>query len=243
MPSTPPPLLSSRRQVLGAGLLAALGSVAALELLGTARASAYRTPTPTSSTSVSVIGDSLTIGTLPYQADAFAEVGWGGTTIDAYGSRGIRTKMKSDLHTGLTAVDAIRAKAGDSELWVVALGSNDAGIFGKRKHADLINSMIDRIGTAHYVMWVNIYLPENIQRQQYWNTSLESVAADRPDEMFVFDWASVAGDNPRWMADDLVHYTGRGYSHRAVAIADATRSLIPPVPARPRRLWTQIPAA
>lgn len=189
-----------------------------------------------------MIGDSLTIGTLPYQADAFSDVGWGHTAIDAYGSRGVKTKLKSDLHTGLTAIDAVRAKAGDSELWVVALGTNDAGIFGKPKHADLINSMIDRIGTAHYVMWVNIYLPENQPRQEYWNTSLESVAADRPDEMFVFDWATVAAGDPTWMADDLVHYTGTGYSQRAVAIAEATRTLIPSVPARPRRIWTQIPS-
>jgi lysophospholipase L1-like esterase len=240
MSSTHPSLLSSRRQVLTSGLLAAFGSFAALELLGTDHATAA--PAGPTATRISVIGDSLTIGTLPYQADAFSEVGWGHTAIDAYNSRGIRTKLNSDVHTGLTAVDAIRAKAGDSERWVIALGSNDAGIFPKPKHAALINSMMDRIGTAHYVMWVNIFLPENQPRQQYWNTSLASVAKERPEEMFVFNWASLAAEHPEWLAEDLVHYTGRGYSRRATAIAEATRTLLPSVPARPRRLWTQIPA-
>jgi lysophospholipase L1-like esterase len=227
--------------VLSAGLLAAIGSFAALELLGADHASAA--PAGPAATRISVIGDSLTTGTLPYQAKAFSEVGWGHTAIDAYGSRGIQTKLDSDLRTGLTAVDAIRARAGDSERWVIALGSNDAGIFPKPKHAALINSMMDHIGTAHYVMWVNIFLPENQPRQKYWNTSLAGVAKERPEEMFVFDWASVAAEHPAWMAEDLVHYTGNGYSHRATAIAEATRTLLPSVPARPRRLWTQIPSA
>jgi lysophospholipase L1-like esterase len=241
MLSTPFSTLSSRRQVLTAGLLAACGSGAALELLGTRHASAA--PPSPAATRISVIGDSLTTGTMPYQADAFSEVGWGHTAIDAYGSRGIRTKLDSDRYTGLTAVDAIRAKAGDSERWVIALGSNDAGIFPKPKHAELINSMMDHIGTAHYVMWVNIFLPLNQPRQGYWNTSLARVAKERPDEMFVFDWAAVAAEHPGWMAEDQIHYTGKGYSHRASAIAEATRSLLPSVPARPRRLWTQIPSS
>lgn len=240
MPSPSPSVQSSRRQVLAAGLLAAFGSLAVLELLGADHAIAA--PAGPTASRISVIGDSLTIGTLPYQADAFSEVGWGHSAIDAHGSRGIQTKLHGDLHTGLTAVDAIRAKAGDSERWVIALGSNDAGIFPKRKHAALINSMMDRIGTAHYVMWVNIFLPDNQPRQRYWNTSLASVAKERPEEMFVFDWASVAAEHPEWLADDLVHYTGRGYSRRATAIAEATRTLIPSEPARPRRLWTQVPA-
>jgi lysophospholipase L1-like esterase len=227
--------------VLTAGLLAAFGSFAALELLGAGRASAA--PASATSTRISVIGDSLTVGTLPYQPDAFSEFGWGHTAIDAYGSRGIRTKLNSDLHTGLTAVDAIRARAGDSERWVIALGSNDAGIFAKPKHAELINSMMDHIGTAHYVMWVNIFLPLNEPRQQYWNTSLASVAKERPDEMYVFDWASVAAENPTWLREDQIHYTSEGYWQRSALIAEATRTLLPSVPARPRRLWTQIPAA
>ena len=226
--------------MLTTGLVAAFGSVAALELLGTGPAGAAKISA--SATRVSVIGDSLTVGTMPYQADAFTEFGWGHTAIDAHNSRGIQTKLNGDPHTGLTAVDAIRAKAGDSERWVIALGSNDAGIFPKPKHAELINSMMDHIGTAHYVMWVNIFLPLNEPRQRYWNTSLASVAKERPDEMYVFDWASVAAENPTWLAEDQIHYTGEGYWQRSALIAEATRTLLPSVPARPRRLWTQIPA-
>jgi lysophospholipase L1-like esterase len=221
--------------------MAAFGSLAAVELLGADHANAA--PAGPTATRISVIGDSLTVGTLPYQADAFTRFGWGNTAIDAHNSRGVRTKAKSDSHTGLTAIGSIRSKSGDSELWVIALGTDDAGIAGQPRYADLIASMMNRIGTGHYVMWVNIFLPLNPPRQEYWNTSLAKAANDRPDELFVFDWASIAAENPTWLVEDQVHYTGEGYWQRSALIAEATRTLIPPVPARKRRMWTQIPAA
>ena len=224
------PLLSSRRQVLTAGFLAAFGSVAALELLGAAEASASSLRASSlraSSTRVSVIGDSLTIGTMPYQGEAFAEAGWRHTEIDAYNSRGIRTKLKKDQHTGLTSVDAIRATSGDSDLWVVALGTNDAGIYAKAKHAEVIGLMMDKIGSGHTVMWVNVYLPKAVSRQENWNSALATVAAERGTQMFVFDWASLAEKNPQWLANDQIHCNNKGYVQRASAIAQATRDFVP----------------
>lgn len=225
MSPTSPLLLSSRRQVLTAGLLAALGSIAALELLITTDASAASISA--SATRVSVVGDSLTIGTMPFQADAFATAGWGHSAVDAYGSRGIRTKIRKDLHTGLTAVDAIKAKSGDSDLWVIALGTNDAGIYANSKHPALIRMMMDQIGSGHKVMWVNIYLPETPERQDHWNSALSTVAEERSDDMIVFDWAAVAAANPQWLANDQIHCSNKGYRERATAIAEATRGFVP----------------
>jgi lysophospholipase L1-like esterase len=218
--------------------------VAAVELFAAGHARAA--PRGNSAARISVVGDSLTIGTMPYQAEALSAVGWERASVDAYGSRGIRTKVRSDPHTGLTSVEAIRASNGDSELWVVALGTNDAVNYGRSKHAEVINMMMDRIGTGHYVIWVNVFLPAAPARQRQWNTSLEMVAKERSDEMFVMDWAALAVENPKWMAVDDIHCSGKGYQHRATAIASATRSLVPAAPAdlgpfRTGRLWTQIP--
>ena len=226
------PQLSSRRQVLGAGIAAAFGSLVALELLGSGSVSASKSP---STGRISVIGDSLTEGTVRYQADAFAAVGWAQSSIDAHNSRGVRTKVKADPHTGLTAVDAVRETSGEPDVWVIALGTNDAGIFSKDKHADLIREMLDHIGSGHSVMWVNIYLPDTRKRQVAWNSALAEVASERPNELIVFDWASLA-QNQRWMANDLVHCTGKGYQHRATAIAEASRSIVPIVAPSPPRL-------
>ena len=234
MSPTSPPLLSTRRQVLTAGLLAACGSMAALDLLGPGRAGA--STLNTAATRISVIGDSLTIGTMPYQADALSGAGWARSTIDAHGSRGIRTKVKSDKNTGLTAVDGIRSTSGDSVLWVVALGTNDAGLYPKAKQPDIIRLMMDHIGSSHRVLWVNIYLPAKPVRHQSWNAALQTVADERPDEMFIFDWATLATENPHWLANDQIHCSGKGYAQRSAAIALATRNIVPtgPAPAEQR---------
>ena len=226
MSPTSPSLLSTRRQVLTAGLLAACGSMAAIELLGSGRAGA--STLNTAATRVSLIGDSLTLGTLPYQTNALSDAGWARATIDAHGSRGIRTKVKADKNTGLTAVDTIRSTSGDSVLWVVALGTNDAGLYPKAKQPEVIGMMMDRIGSDHRVLWINIYLPAKPIRHESWNAALQTVADERPEQMFIFDWATLAAENPHWLAHDQIHCSGKGYAQRATAIAMATRSIVPP---------------
>jgi lysophospholipase L1-like esterase len=220
------PHLSTRRQILRAGFTAAVGSWAALELLGSGRADASGTP-PTSLARISMVGDSLTCGSLPYQADAFAATGWSRSTIDAYVSRGVRTKVKADHHTGLTAVDAMRAKFGDTKSWVVALGTNDAVIYKQSRQVEVIRQMMDLIGPGHSVLWVNVYLPEAQPLQLAWNTALETVANAGTSEMYVYDWASFAAENQRWLAHDRLHYSADGYRYRSTAIGLASRELLP----------------
>jgi lysophospholipase L1-like esterase len=183
-----------------------------------------------------MVGDSLTVGTMPYQADDFRAQGWSRTMIDAYTNRGIKTKVRRDLHTGLTAVDAIRDSWGDTAVWIVALGTNDALIYPKRKHAQVITEMMDRIGRGHKVMWINAYVPEREPLAAAWNTSLDEVASLR-DDMYVFDWAGLAFENQTWLAIDGVHCSVLGYEKRSEMIGRASRYLLPirtaPAPTAP----------
>ena len=218
------PQLSTRRQILRAGFAAAVGSWAAIEVLGAGHASAdpYYSAVPR----VSMVGDSLTCGSLPFQPDDFVVAGWSHSAIDAYVSRGVRTKVKADLHTGLTAVDAIRQSSGDTEAWIVALGTNDAVIYSSDKHAQVIGMMMDHIGGGHKVMWVNVYLPDRLPQQLAWNASLDD-AQRRERNMFVYDWASFAADNQRFLAHDNLHYNRDGYRYRSIAVGLASRALLP----------------
>ena len=174
-----------------------------------------------------MVGDSLTLGTLPFQADDLAAAGWTHSAIDAYVSRGIRTKVRADQHTGINAVDAIRAKSGDTNAWIVALGTNDAVIYSHDKQSDVIRMMMDHIGYGHKVMWVNVYLPEARPVQLAWNSALAASADERGGDMFVYDWASFAAENPRWLAHDHIHYSRDGYRFRSTAIGLASRDLLP----------------
>lgn len=225
--------------MLRAGVAAAIGSWAVLDALGTGEASAaLSTPAPTAR--LSMVGDSLTLGTLPFQADAFAAVGWSHSTIDAYISRGVRTKVKADPYTGLTAVDAIRDKSGDTNAWVVALGTNDAVIYSREQQAEAIRMMMDRIGAGHKVLWVNVYLPDRLPLQQSWNASLAAAAAERTGSMFVYDWATFAAENQRWLSKDHLHYSRDGYRYRSTAVGLASRQLLPSLPDLQMSAWWKV---
>lgn len=180
-----------------------------------------------SSLSVTMIGDSLTAGSLPYQRAAFLAAGFSTAVVSGYGSRGIATKVTADPYTGLTAVEALRSANGDTPYWVVALGTNDSGIYGSAKYADLIRRMMDAIGPGHLVMWVNTYLPTMATRQGNWNAALATVAAEREGEMLVYDWASLAAQHSGWLSSDSIHYTGTGYAQRSTAVAGASWSMVP----------------
>ena len=111
---------TTRRQFVG-GALAAVGGFSIIDALAafTGGLDTANAASSTSTLRLLMVGDSLTVGSLPYQAGAFIDNGWTDMAINAHGSRGIRTKVSADPHTGLTAVDALRAAHGDADLWVV----------------------------------------------------------------------------------------------------------------------------
>ncbi len=181
--------------------------------------------------SVFEVGDSLSVGMQPYLPGAAMAHGWAAVQIDAHISRGVRSRVPSDPHTGVSAVAALRAAHGEPAAWIVALGANDSGV-PPSQHAALIREMLDAIGREHPVMWVNVYLPRYPQRQQWWNAALTQVAAERPDQLVVFDWASIAATRSGISAPDRVHLTTTGYRQMAEAVAGASRDLLLPGAAR-----------
>ena len=100
-----------------------------------------------------------------------------------------------------------RAAHGDADLWVVALGTNDAGQYPASQYPDLIALMLDRIGADHLTMWVNTYMPTRARLQAAWNSALNDVAEQRPDELVVYDWAAYAAGHSGWLGADSIHYT------------------------------------
>jgi lysophospholipase L1-like esterase len=233
MSRTASPPLSTRRELLRAGVAAALGTWVAVDLFAGERAgAASRLPTvPTPSPGapplrISMIGDSLTVGTMRYQSEDLAAAGWSQPTIDAYVSRGVRTKVRADAYTGINAVDAIRKRTGDTDAWIVGLGTNDAVIYSKSKHIEVIGEMMDHIGRGHRVMWINVYLRDRRSLQESWNTALEEMAGNRAD-MTVLDWAAVVARNKHWLAKDGLHCSPAGYEQRSLIVGEASKVLLP----------------
>jgi lysophospholipase L1-like esterase len=207
------------RRIQALVLSGVLAAVAIVEPGGVAAATAGR------QRGVLTVGDSLTFGSLPDQSPAFIGAGWTSSHVSAHGSRGVVTKVSNDPYTGLTAVDALRRTFGNDAEWVIALGTNDVRRHDRSRYDDLIRTMLDRIGRTRPVVWVNLYLPHQPERMMTWNAALATVSAERPDQLFVYDWAALAAQNPAWLTADGVHYTTAGYRARAFAIAVGARAL------------------
>ena len=69
-----------------------------------------------------------------------------------------------------------------------------------------MHQMMDRIGTGHKVLWINVYLPDARSLQLTWNAALQEAATEYSGSMFVYDWATFAAENQRWLAKDHLHY-------------------------------------
>jgi lysophospholipase L1-like esterase len=141
--------------------------------------------------------------------------------VSAAKARGISTKAADDDHTGLEAVDEIRARAGEPDRWVIALGTNDAFIHSPERYEAEIGLLLDRIGAGRHVLWIDVALPDEPAVEAAWNGALAAVATARPADLTVIPWSATAGAHPDWFATDQIHLTPAGYHARAAAVAEA----------------------
>ncbi len=215
----------------GRRLAAALGAAATCAVAACGlcrlrvRATVGTTATGSIDDGLSMIGDSLTDDCIADHERALAAAGWPRSTIDARGGRGVARNVTRSRHTGLRVVDAMRRSSGDTRHWVVALGTNDVRVVAPERYATTIARMLERIGPGHRVLWVNIHLPHDEQRQLAWNTALATAALERPDQLLVFDWATAAAAHPEWLAPDGIHHTAAGHAARSAAVAQASLAL------------------
>jgi lysophospholipase L1-like esterase len=122
--------------------------------------------------------------------------------------------------------------------WVIALGTNDAADVAVGSAVGLaarIRLMMSLIGSQP-VLWVNVITlvsggPYAEYHMRQWNRALLQ-ACPRYPNMRVYDWAAAA--KPGWFISDGIHYTPRGYAHRARLIAHALATAFPaPPPSAP----------
>ena len=215
--------LSTRRQVLRAGYRGrsrVVGRGRTAQLGPGGRCAAPVSP----STRISMVGDSLTLGTLPFQADDLAGAGWSHSAIDAYVSRGIRTKLPVRSAHRHHCGRRHPRQVGRHRRLDRRTRHQRCGDLSHDKQSDVIRQMMDHIGYGHKVMWVNVYLPDG--RRCNWRGTPHSPprADERDGEMFVYDWAIVRRREPAMLAHDHIHYSRDGYRFRSTAIGLASRA-------------------
>jgi lysophospholipase L1-like esterase len=218
--------------VIRHGLLGAAVAVLAGVGVGTAaNGHPVATDTPSSS-EVLMVGDSLTVGAQEYLRRDLASAGWGEIEIDAASGRSVRMGFYGSPESGLKAVDDLRGATADSDNWIVALGTNDVAVYDPAQYRSILEEMLDKIGTGHRVLWINVYLPNDAVRSALWNEALASYAAADPHGLLVADWASYASQHREWLSADGIHYTDDGYQARSAWIAEQSLVLaVTPAPA------------
>jgi lysophospholipase L1-like esterase len=161
----------------------------------------------TSSSPVTLVGDSLNVGIEPYLGRALE-----GRTVDAHDRVGRATAdgvdVLSDLGSRLAPVV------------VVSLGTNDAD-GSEAEFRALVDRALELVGGDRCLVWATI-VRDGSARAGF-NAILARAASGHRNVRLV-DWASLVAQDPELLASDAVHGTPEGYRRRAEATARAVEA-------------------
>jgi lysophospholipase L1-like esterase len=158
---------------------------------------------------LSVVGDSLAVGTRPYLPRYLH--GWR-----------IRSSVSISKHAPEGASELARRGHSLPPVVVASLGTNDdPRATGSFEAA--VRKSLRATGKRGCIIWPNIVRPA-VAGASYagYNTVLDRIAR-RNDHLRVVNWAAMAAHNRAWFGDDGVHPNATGYMARARAIAKQVR--------------------
>ncbi len=145
-----------------------------------------------------MVGDSITAASTPALRDALSEMGIADDeiVIDGETSRRIESGSGKNGHalSGVRAITALLKDDADPSVWVIALGTNDVGLFGTAQDcADLIKQITSLLPRHVPLVWVNVYRETDLRETKVFNAVLDGVLAARGDAV-IADWFSIAAD-------------------------------------------------
>jgi len=172
---------------------------------------------------ITVIGDSVLLGSLltsPTLADTLAARGWGP----------VRMRAGEGYSTGAFNVDPTfkvsnwirtwRSEGWDPVDVVINLGANDSGFCMADTNCaySAIMSLVDAIGPGHRIWWPEItrfYTKED--QQNAWNQALDRVDKER-DDFWTWDWPFEM-THGGYSSPDQTHLSGDSYKKRSRVMA------------------------
>ncbi|MFA7265849.1 MAG: hypothetical protein WC054_06020 [Candidatus Nanopelagicales bacterium] len=160
-----------------------------------------------------IVGDSLTVG-IKSQLSSKLRRHVRSVHIDArvsrYTAEGIR-RLRSNT-------------ARRANIWVVALGTNDAAnTLATRRNVSKVMRMA---GPKRHVIWINVVRPGGYHRVNRTFATLDR----RHNRLSVVDWAGMVRGRSGLLAGDRVHLTPRGNRLRTIATCDAIKAVSRPSP-------------
>lgn len=156
---------------------------------------------------VTLVGDSLNVGTEPYLRDELP--GWSIEAFDLVGRA-----------TAEGVAELRRVRAALAPIVVVSLGTNDADGTEPRFRT-LVSEALRIAGDATCVVWATV-VRDGAPRTEF-NDVLAAAREAHPSLRLV-DWAALVRAEPDLLAADLVHGTPAGYTRRAAETARVIRA-------------------
>lgn len=149
-------------------------------------------------TSVAIVGDSITAASTPALRAALSEMGIDDDDIVIDGQTSRRIENGSGKNgralSGVRTITALLDDGIDPSAWVIALGTNDVGLFGTPQEcSELIEKITDLLPPAVPLVWVNVYRSSDLRETRVFNEVLDEVMSARGDAV-IADWYAVATD-------------------------------------------------
>ncbi len=180
--------------------------------------------------SVAMVGDSITDGSSSELRDALNDMGIDDDdiVIDGETSRRIENGNGKNGNTlsGVRAVTALLEDGADPSVWVIALGTNDVGLFGTPQEcAELIEQITSLLPPPVPLVWVNVYRSSELRQTRVFNEVLTGVIEARGTAV-IADWYSIASDpDVDVLHSDNLHPNDEGQVVFAELVAQALQRL------------------
>lgn len=213
-------------------VVTALVAAALTATNGVSSASAVAVPQTTSpapKSTLIVLGDSLTWGTNFFaksQSRLAATKHFETALVDSRWGRRI-SGLTSTRYSGNAALKQLIADGIRPTAVIVALGTNDVAILTKRReYVAVIQELMNTIGNVP-VVWVNVHRIDSAttaRQSQRFNATLVSILANYPLAS-VYDWATVAKNNPKVIDPDKIHLTPLGHEVRTKVYLELAATL------------------
>ncbi len=175
---------------------------------------------------VVMVGDSITKGSLPFLEQRFTALGLQ-PTIEAENGKRMAVSAQNNPSGATVAEELAGAPDRDpsTEVWVVALGTNDAGQYESPDEiAAAVNEVLAQVPDEAALVWVDTYIANRSDDTDEVNAIIHDRIGDRGNSV-IAPWTSVA-ETDGVLSKDAVHPTPEGADAFAAVVAETVRNFL-----------------
>ena len=167
---------------------------------------------------VVMIGDSITVASTPGLEAAAGELG---VHLAIYAEVGRRITVGSSPEAAIDLIDDV-LDAGQPDLFVIALGTNDIGKYATQKEYEaVINELLAAIPADAPIAWVNAYLRDDPDDSAVFNAALIATLGERGNAT-IAKWSNIATESG--MLSDGIHPSDEGTVEFADLVSDEIKN-------------------